>query len=182
MVQCQPHAHRAGLGERLGLGLHQCPRAADVALEPKLRGAGGEPAKMAFEVAHALAAADMHGLEQLEAGVEPGQEAGLQRALLEFLGGAAVDRDAGADAETPPPGAGVAAGQRQRADRHRQAEVTAGTPGRRGVEPADGAGVEAPRRVFEGSDDLHRAVLRCSGDRSAREKRPHQIREAGAGR
>ena len=124
----------------------------------------------------------MHGLEQLEAGVEPGQEAGLQRALLEFLGGAAVDRDAGADAETPPPGAGVAAGQRQRADRHRQAEVTTGTPGRRGVEPADGAGVEAPRGVFEGSDDLHRAVLRCTGDRSARKQRPHQIREAGAGR
>lgn len=70
-----------------------------VVAKPKLRSAAGEAGEMAVQMPHAVLARGEHRFEELKARIGLGQEARFQPALRTFIGGHAVEHDAGANAQ-----------------------------------------------------------------------------------
>ena len=167
MVQREPKPHRRGRLERLQRLGKRRVHAGGVPLEAEASRAALEPRQVQGAVAHAGLARGVQGFEQLEAWVQAGEKARLELAFGVFVLGLAVEHDARADAQAPGAQAAPLGPERQRANRHREAQVAAGGALARHVDPADGAGVEAAWRVLQPGDQLHGVVLGRAGDRAA---------------
>src|SRR5258706_13357999 len=115
--------------------------------------------QMQVEVCVAIAI-KTQGFDQIKAGVETGDEARLQQALRELVGGGRIEHDAAADSEA----ATTILIEQQGTDRHIEAEIAVR------LEPSERAGVQSARRRFDLVDDLHAAQLGRAGYRAARKQ------------
>ena len=110
------------------------------------------------------------GLDQFQARVQVGEEAGLEQAFPVLGGGLGV----GDDAAAHPHDAAPVGAQFQAADGHVEAEI----PVRR--QQPQAAGVQAPGPDFQFLDDFHGPQLGCAGDGTAGKEGRQGLRRADA--